>query len=144
MEKTELLAFGSRSHCTDISVATPFLVLCNVSIATRMSDCWLFLLTVYIKPLQVYANNTSSTSLVVSWDEPGDLTHGIFCGVEILYRLNDSSHKVGVRIASRIPGYELIDLMKYALYAISVKPFTLEGEGKESDEVLVRTAEDSE
>ena len=34
--------------------------------------------------------------------------------------------------------------MKYALYAISAKPFTLEGEGKESDEVLVRTAEDCE
>ena len=101
-------------------------------------------LTVYIKPLQVYAHNTSSTSLAVSWDEPGDLTHGIFCGVEILYRLNDSSQKVGVRVASRIPGYELIDLMKYTMYAISVKPFTLEGEGKESHEVMVTTAEDGE
>lgn len=109
-----------------------------------MSDYCLSFVTVYIKPLQVYAHNTSSTSLEVSWDEPGDLTHGIFCGVEILYRLNDSSQKVGVRVASRTPGHELIDLLKYTLYAISVKPFTLEGEGKESDEVLVRTAEDSE
>ena len=109
-----------------------------------MSDCWLSFETVYIKPLQVHAHNTSSTSLALSWDEPGNLTHGIFCGVEILYRLNDSSQKVGVRVASGIPGYELIDLMKYTWYAISVKPFTLEGEGKESDEVLVRTAEDSE
>lgn len=58
--------------------------------------------------------------------------------------MNDSSQKFGVRVASRIPGYELIDLMKYTLYAISVKPFTLEGEGKESDEVLVRTGEDCE
>lgn len=117
---------------------------CFSSIFTRMSYCWLSFETVYIKPLQVYAHNTSSTSLAVSWDEPGYLTHGIFCGVEILYRLNDSSQKVGVRIASRVPEYELINLMKYTLYTISVKPFTLEGEGKESDEVLVRTAEDSE
>ena len=98
----------------------------------------------YIKALQVTAHNTSSTSLAVSWDEPGDLTHGIFCAVEILYRLNDSSQKSGVRIASTIPGYEMTDLEKYTLYAISVRPLTLEGEGKESDEVLVRTAEDSE
>lgn len=58
--------------------------------------------------------------------------------------MNDSSQKFGVRVTSGIPEYELIDLMKYALYAISAKPFTLEGEGKESDEVLVRTAEDCE
>lgn len=58
--------------------------------------------------------------------------------------MNDSSQKFGVRVASRIPEYELIDLMKYTLYAVSVKPFTLEGAGKESDEVLVRTAEDCE
>lgn len=142
--KNGLLAFGWR-HSTEISVRTPFVfVLCNVSISTRVSDCWLSFETVYIKPLQVYAHNTSSTSVAVSWDEPGDLTHGVFCGVEILYRLNDSSQKFGVRVASRIPGYELIDLMKYSVYAISVKSFTLEGEGKESDEVLVRTAEDSE
>lgn len=121
-----------------------FFVLCNVSISPCSPDYWFSFETVYIKPLQVYAHNTSSTSLAVSWDEPGELSQGTFCGVEILYRLNDSSQKFGVRVASRIPGYELIDLMKYTLYAISVKPFTLEGEGKESDEVLVRTGEDCE
>lgn len=44
----------------------------------------------------------------------------------------------------RILGYELIDLMKYMLYVISVKFFILEGEGKESDEFLVRIGEDCE
>ncbi|XP_078344750.1 uncharacterized protein LOC144630294 [Oculina patagonica] len=97
---------------------------------------------VYVNPLQVTAHNTSSTSLAVSWDEPKDLTHGILCAVEVFYRLNESSQRSGVRVASGIPGYELTALEKYTLYAISVRPLTLEGEGKESDEVLVRTAED--
>lgn len=99
---------------------------------------------VYIKPPQVTAQNTSSSSLAVSWNEPEDLTQGIFCAVEIFYRLNDSSQKSAVSIASAIPGYELTELEKYTLYAVSVRFHTLEGEGKESDEVLVRTAEDCE
>ena len=107
-----------------------------------MSGCCFAI--VYVKPLQVTAQNTSSTSLAVSWNEPEDLTHGIFCAVEIFYRLNDSSQQFVVRIASAIPGYELTELEKYRLYAVSVRFHTLEGEGKESDEVLVSTAEDGE
>ena len=97
-----------------------------------------------MKPLQVTAYNTSSTSLSVSWDLPEDLTHGIFCGVQILYRLNDSSEKIIVSFVSETQGYELINLMPYTWYAVSVRPVTLEGEGKESDEFLERTAEDGE
>ncbi|KAL9958573.1 hypothetical protein ACROYT_G035603 [Oculina patagonica] len=97
---------------------------------------------VYIKPLQVTAYNTSSTSLAVSWNEPEDLTHGIFSGIQILYRLNDSLQKLIVSVDSGVPGYELENLEIYTLYAISVRPVSLEGEGKESNEVLVRTAED--
>ena len=103
----------------------------------------LYFVIVYMKPLQVTAYNTSSTSVVVSWDEPGTLTHGIFCGVEILYRLNDSSRRLSVTVSSGIARYELTSLDKYTWYAISARPLTLEGEGKKSDEVLVRTAEDS-
>ena len=97
-----------------------------------------------MKPLQVTAYNTSSTSLAVSWNEPEELTHGIFCGVQILYRMSDSSQKLIVSVDSRVPGHELINLTPYTLYAVSVRPVTLEGEGKESDEVLARTAEDGE
>ena len=101
-------------------------------------------LTVYRKPLEVSASNTSSTTLVVKWNEPGQLTHGIFCGVEISYRLNGSSEKSSVAITSGLTEYELTNLQPYTLYAISVTPFTLEGEGKESEEILARTGEDGE
>lgn len=96
-----------------------------------------------MRSLQVTAYNTSSSSLAVSWNVPEDLTHGIFCGVQILYRLNDSSEKFIVSFESGTQGYELINLKPYTLYAVSVRPVTLEGEGKET-EVVVRTAEDGE
>ena len=98
----------------------------------------------YIQSLQVTAHNTSSTSANVSWNDPGPLTHGIFCAVEISYRMNGSSEKHSVSVASATPEYNLTNLKPYTLYAISARPFTLEGEGKESDEVFVRTAEAGE
>ena len=108
-----------------------------------MSECALLnFVTVYMKPLQVTAYNSSSTSVVVSWDELGNLTHGVFCGVQILYRFNDSSQKFIAMATSGIPRYQLKNLEKYTWYAISARPLTLEGEGKKSDEVLIRTAED--
>ena len=100
--------------------------------------------SVYMKPLQVTANSKNSTAVIVSWNEPGNLTHGIFCGVEILYRLNDSAQRLVGMTTSGIPGYELTNLKPYRMYAISARPLTLQGEGKESEEVFVRTAESGE
>ena len=100
--------------------------------------------SVHMKPLQVAANSTNSIAVTVSWSEPGNLTHGIFCGVEILYRLNDSVQRFMVMTTSGIPGYELTNLKPYRMYAISARPLTLQGEGKESEEVFVRTAESGE
>lgn len=80
----------------------------------------------------------------MKWNEPEKLTHGIFCGVEILYRLNGSSQTFNVAVASGIPEYELSALLPYTWYVISARPFTFEGEGKESDEVMARTGEDGE
>ena len=99
-------------------------------------------LTVYIRPLQVLAYNTSSTSLALEWNEPGELLHGIFCGVEISYRVNGSSQTERVMVASGIRNYELTNLEPYTWYVVSVTPHTLEGEGKKSDEVVARTGGD--
>ena len=38
-----------------------------------------------------------------------------------------------------IPGYEIKNLLANTWYVISARPHTLEGEGKESKEVLART-----
>lgn len=101
-------------------------------------DTFVFLV-VFVKPIHVTAHNTSSSSLMVSWSEPEELTHGIFCGVEIFYRLNGASQRLSAAVASGIREYELTNLLPYTVYGISVKPYTLEGEGKESEEVLART-----
>ena len=77
----------------------------------------------------------------MSWNEPDKLTHGIFCGVEIFYRVNGTSQRFSAVATARIPEYKLTNLLPYTWYVISVKPYTLEGEGKESDEVLARTGE---
>lgn len=98
---------------------------------------------VYIKPLQVTAYNTSNTTLHVSWNEPEELTHGIFSGVEILYRLNGSSQKFTVK-AETAAAYELKSLLPYTWYVITARPHTLEGEGRESEEVLARTEQGGE
>lgn len=77
----------------------------------------------------------------MSWNEPGELTHGIFSGLEIFYRLNGSSHaqKTSAMAEYLIPVYELKNLLPNTWYIISARPHTLEGEGKESKEVLART-----
>ena len=112
-------------------------------IGNRQSYLFFFLsLLVYIQPLQVLAYNTSSTSLALEWNEPGELIHGIFCGVEISYSVNGSSQTNRVIFASGIPNYELTNLKPYTWYVIGVTPHTLEGEGKKSNEVVARTGED--
>ena len=58
--------------------------------------------------------------------------------------MNVSSETFIEVFASGITEYELTNLQPYTWYVISVRPYTLEGEGKKSDEVMARTGEDGE
>ena len=98
-------------------------------------------LAVYIHSLHVTAQNTSSTSLAVSWNYPEQLIHGIFCAVDISYRVINSVERQIVGVTSGSTEFEVKNLKPYTLYAITVTPFTHEGKGKESDEAIARTSE---
>ena len=98
-----------------------------------------WLSAVYIQPLLVTTQKITNTTLSVSWSEPQDLTHGIYSGVEIFYRLNESAEKHNVMVEQWSPLYEIRNLQPYSWYAISVRPHTLEGTGKVSEEILART-----
>lgn len=100
--------------------------------------------SVYTEPLKITARCINSTAVSLSWNEPENLTHGIFRGVEILYRLADSSQRFLVMTTSGIPEYHLDNLLPYRVYAISARPLTFQGEGKESREVFLRTGESGE
>lgn len=94
-----------------------------------------------MKPLIVSVQKKAASVLKVSWNSPEMITHGIYCGVEIFYRLNSSSETFRVVVSSGVLEYELTSLLPYTCYAISARPYTLEGEGKKSGEVLARTGE---
>ena len=98
-------------------------------------------LAVYIHSLHVTAQNKSSTSLAVSWNYPEHLIHGIFCAVDISYRVINSVERQIVGVTSGSTEFEVKNLKPYTLYAITVTPFTHEGKGKESDEAIARTSE---
>ena len=100
----------------------------------------MFWFSVFVKPLIVSVEEKGSSVLKVSWTLP-QLTHGIYCGLEIFYRLNSSLETLRVVVLSGVLEYELTSLLPYTYYAISTRPYTLEGEGRKSDEVLVRTGE---
>ena len=97
--------------------------------------------SVYTEPIKITARCINSTAVSLSWNEPDNLTHGIFRGVEILYRLADSSQRFLVMTTSGIPEYHLENLLPYRVYAISARPLTFQVEGKESREVFLRTRE---
>ncbi|XP_022790788.1 protein sidekick-2-like, partial [Stylophora pistillata] len=97
--------------------------------------------SIYMKPLKVTPNCINSSAVSLSWNEPEQLSHGVFRGVEILYRLGDSSQRFVVMTSSGILEYHLTNLLPYRVYAISARPLTFQGEGKESEEVFLRTGE---
>ena len=84
----------------------------------------------------------SSQIIRVQWNLPA-LEHrqGLIKGHKVVYTELDTS-KVFVKTVTRVHYAELTNLRKYSLYRIAVLAFTGGGDGKMSDPVLTRTAED--
>ena len=96
-------------------------------------------------PQNVTGENSSSTSILVKWDEvPADQRNGIITGYTITYHSqteNDNGNVVAGRYDLE---KNLTNLKEYVNYNITVFAFTAIGDGPVSNPVIVvRTDQDS-
>ena len=96
-------------------------------------------------PSNVRANFTSSTSILVEWDEvPIDKRHGIIQYYTVIWkRVRGGSPQKTRNVYASRQQFELKNLVKYTEYSIQVLAATRIGKGPESNPVVTRTDEDS-
>ena len=88
--------------------------------------------------------NTSSTSILVSWDEvPADQQNGIITGYTITYQSQTENHNGSVSVRPNDHQKNITGLKEYANYNITVFASTVKGDGPRSSPVLVRTDQNS-
>ena len=87
--------------------------------------------------------NTSSTSISVSWDPvQAELQNGVITGYNITYRSQTQNNSGFVEAGPNDRQANLTELKEFVDYNISVVAFTVKGDGPPSVTV-VRTDEDS-
>ena len=89
--------------------------------------------------------NTSSTSILVSWDDvPADQQNGIITVYTITYQSQTENHNGVVSAAPNNRQKSITGLKEYVNYNITVFASTVKGDGPHSSPVLVvRTDQDS-
>ena len=103
------------------------------------------LLVPSLPPADIQSHNTSSTSLMVTWNPvPKGFTHGIVLGYLVLYKKEKDSHYSYANKTSLVNSAELTNLDKFTMYVVKVLAFTIKGNGELSNKTLVRTHEDGE
>ena len=104
---------------------------------------WTFLLEPAAAPLDVRGHNTSSTSILVEWDDvPPFDQNGIITNYTITYRSLTEGHN-GSAIAGPFDRpKELTGLREYVDYDITVLASTSKGDGPQSSPILVSTDQD--
>ena len=91
-------------------------------------------------PQNVRGQNTSSTSILVMWDEvPAAQQNGIITGYSINYRNGNSN----VQVNGYVRQTELTNLKKWVSYNITVFASTVKGDGPPSNPIIVTTDQDS-
>ena len=97
-------------------------------------------------PQNVNAHNSSSTSILVIWDEvPVQQQNGIITGYTITYQSQTENHNGSVPAGPSDRQKNITNLKEYVLYNITVFASTVKGDGPHSTPVLVvRTDQDSE
>ena len=103
-----------------------------------------YLLEPSLPPANVKGNNSSSTSILVEWDEvPENDKNGIIKGYKITYK----DWRTGVEKTQTVDAptrqVQLTELNEFTKYNISVLAFTVKGDGPLSSAITVTTAEDS-
>ena len=96
-------------------------------------------------PSNVRANFTSSTSILVRWDEvPKDKRHGITRYYTVIWKRAQGADPPETRnVDAPMKQFELTYLAKYAEYSIQVLAATRIGKGPPSIPIVQRTDEDS-
>ena len=87
--------------------------------------------------------NTSSTSILVSWEEvQAELRNGIITGYNITYESQTENDNGAVLAGPNDRQANLTGLKEFVKYNISVVAFTVKGDGPPSV-IVVRTDQDS-
>ena len=95
-------------------------------------------------PQNVKGQNTSSTSISVSWKAvQADLQNGIITGYNITYQSQTENDNGVVEAGPNDLQANLTGLKEFVKYNISVLAFTAKGDGPPSIIIVVRTDEDS-
>ena len=88
--------------------------------------------------------NSSSTSILVMWDEvPADQQNGIITSYTITYLSQTENDNGSVQVNTLARQTELTNLKEYVNYNITVFASTDKGDGPGSDLIVVRTEQDS-
>ena len=94
-------------------------------------------------PSNVRAKNTSSTSILVQWNEvPEDKRHGIIQYTVIWKRVQGEGRQE-TDVDNSMQQFELTNLVKYTEYSIQVLAATRIGKGPASVPIVETTDEDS-
>ena len=89
-------------------------------------------------------NNTSSTSISVSWEAvPVEQQNGIITSYTIAYSSQTENHNGNVTVGPFDRQKEITGLKEYVNYSISVFASTVKGHGPHSAVIFVRTDQDS-
>ena len=95
-------------------------------------------------PANVKGDNSSSTSILIQWDEvPEKDKNGIIKGYKITYKDWRSGVEKTLTVDAPNREVELEGLNEFTKYNISVVAFTVKGGGPPSSTITVTTDEDS-
>ena len=95
-------------------------------------------------PSNVRAKNTSSTSILVQWNEvPEDKRHGRIRSYTVSWKRVQGGGQQTRDVVASVQQYELTNLIKYTEYSIQVLAATRIGKGPKSNPIVTRTDEDS-
>ena len=97
-----------------------------------------------VAPPNVRGHNTSSTSILVWWDEvPVVEQNGIITGYTIIYQSQTENHSGSVPAGPDNREKNITGLREYVDYNITVFASTVKGAGPSSPALVVRTDQDS-
>ena len=95
-------------------------------------------------PQNVRGQNSSSTSILVMWDQvPADQRNGIIIGYTITYQSQLENDNGNFQVDGSVRQRELPNLKEYVNYKITVFAFTAIGSGPPSHPIVVTTDQDS-
>ena len=95
-------------------------------------------------PHNVTGQNSSSTSILVTWNEVSAAQqNGIITGYTITYQSQTENDSGYVQVNGYLPQTELTNLKEYVNYNITVFATTAIGDGPPSNPIVVTTDQDS-